>query len=207
MATIVVRGDLPEDVADQLLRARRVAVDTETTGLDWRWERLALCQVHAPETGTILVQLDGSRTPERLSALVSDPDVTKVFHHAPFDLRFMLRTWGGTAQNIACTKVASKVLHPGRPNDEHSLRALVRRRLGIPLDKGAVRTSDWSARTLTVEQLSYAAADVEHLLPLLDGLLGDLEEVGRAAQYISCCEYLPTQVDLSLRGLEDAFAY
>jgi len=207
VATIIVRGDLPADVAARLVRAPRIAVDTETTGLDWRSDQLALCQVHAPEVGTVLVQLDGTRQPERLSALVGDPAVTKVFHHAPFDLRFMLRAWGGDARNIACTKVASKVLHPRRPNSEHSLGALVRSRLGVALDKGAVRTGDWSAPTLTREQVSYAAGDVEHLLPLLDGLLADLEDVGRAARYAACCEYLPTQVELSLLGLEDAFAY
>mgnify|MGYP006194651211 CR=1 FL=1 len=36
--------------------------------------------------------------------------VQKVFHHAPFDLRFMVAQWNVTPRNIACTKVASKML-------------------------------------------------------------------------------------------------
>jgi ribonuclease D len=182
-------------------------MDTETTGLNWRSDRLALCQVHAPEVGTALVQLDDVPPPERLVSLLGDPTVTKVFHHAPFDLRFMLSAWGGVARNVACTKVASKVLHPRDPNSEHSLDSLLRARLGVTLDKGAVRTSDWTARSLTAEQVAYAAGDVEYLLDLHDDLVAELEVTGRAAVYAACRAYLTTQVELSLLGLEDAFAY
>ena len=86
----------------------------------------------------------------------------KVFHHAPFDLRFMNHASGYRAASVRCTKVASKLLDPQAPNQMHSLQTLAARYLGVHLAKGAVRTSDWSA-ALSAEQVAYAADDVIHL--------------------------------------------
>jgi len=202
----VGRGDLCPGLADAFSEAPRVAWDVETTGLDWRRDRLATCQLFAEGLGVAIVSMEPGR-PRRLAALLEKPDVEKVFHHAPFDLRFMVKAWGVWPAAVRCTKVASKLLEPEAPNEAHSLQQLVHRRLGVTLGKGTVRTSDWSAADLTPEQLEYAAADVLHLLPLLDSLRGSLELKGLARLYDGCCAFLPPRTALEVGGYPDVFAY
>ncbi|MGH3247100.1 MAG: ribonuclease D [Trebonia sp.] len=202
----VERDDLPADLAAAFGEADRIAWDVETTGLDWRQERLATCQLFAEGIGVVVVRTaDGC--PGRLAALLEDPAVEKVFHHAPFDLRFMVHTWGVQPASIRCTKVASKLLAPDAPNETHSLQQLVARNLGVSLTKGPVRTSDWAAASLTEEQLAYAAGDVLHLLSLLDILVADLERAGLGRLYDACCAFLPARVRLELGGYPDVFVY
>ncbi|MCR6492723.1 ribonuclease D [Cellulomonas sp. P24] len=202
----LAEGDLPDELLRRFLSSGVVGWDTETGGLDWRTDRLALCQLHAPQVGTVLVRMTDQR-PQSLARLLADPDVTKVFHHAPFDLRFMHRAWGVRASNVRCTKVASKLLSPSAPAGEHSLAALVDRHLAVALEKGAERVSDWSAPELSREQMRYAARDVEFLLPLLDVLEAQLGANGLASLYAECCAFLPAQVETSILGLDDVFAY
>lgn len=200
-----VRLDIDEELASRFRAASRVAMDTETSGLDPHSDRLAVAQVHAPEVGTVIVQL-GDDIPWRLCSLVADPAVLKTFHHAMFDLRFMVAHWRVTPSNIACTKVASKLLTPDGGPSEHSLQSLLKKHLGVSISKEQ-RLSDWSAPTITPEQLDYAANDVEHLLPLLDELLRRLGEQQLSAEYKACLAFLPTRVKLDLGGWPDVFSY
>ncbi|WP_448062622.1 ribonuclease D [Cellulomonas hominis] len=202
----IAEGDIPDSTASALVGVSRVAWDTETSGLDWRRDGLALCQLHAPEIGTVLVRMTEAR-PIRLIATLADERVQNVFHHAPFDLRFMRRAWGVRATNVLCTKVASKLLSPGAEHREHSLGALVQRELGVTLDKGDVRVSDWLVPQLSAQQVDYAAHDVEFLLPLADRLLDALEARGLGRLFVECCGFLPTQAEVSVHGIDDVFAY
>jgi ribonuclease D len=186
--------------------APRIAWDVETTGLDWRRERLATCQLFAENIGVVVISLDGGK-PDRLAALLEDPAVEKVFHHAPFDLRFMIRAWKAQPASIRSTKVASKLLEPEAANEAHTLQQLVARHLGIALAKGPVRTSDWSVPELTPEQLGYAASDVLHLPALLDVLTGALHKAGLTRLYDDCCAFLPAHSILEVGGYPDVFAY
>lgn len=204
--TRMVEGDLPGDLATLFGAAPRIACDVETTGLDWRHDSLATCQLFAGDIGVVLVRVDGVR-PVHLISLLENPSVEKVFHHAPFDLRFMVHAWDVQPASIRCTKVASKLLDPGAPNETHTLQRLVAQRLGVTLSKGAIRTSDWTAATLSQEQLDYAAGDVVHLLALLDVLCTDLRHRGLIRLYDDCCAFLPSRVALELSGYPDVFAY
>ena len=202
----VIRGDLGHELAAAFAACPRVAWDVETSGLDWHHDQLGTCQLFAQDVGVAVVMLDAGK-PARLMTLLENPAVEKVFHHAPFDLRFMVHAWGIRPAAIRCTKVASKLLKPHAPNDAHSLQQLVFRYLDISLAKGEVRTSDWSARRLTAAQLEYAAGDVLHLLALLDALERELAGAGLAELYDACCAFLPARVTLELGAYPDVFAY
>jgi ribonuclease D len=202
----MVHGDLPGDLATLFGAAARVAVDVETTGLDWRRDRLATCQLFGESVGVVLVRIEDD-TPTRLASLLESSTVEKVFHHAPFDLRFMVHTWDIQPAAIRCTKVASKLLDPGAPNETHTLQRLVARHLGVALSKGSVRTGDWRAAMLSQDQLDYAAADVVHLLALFDILRAELQHRKLNRLYDDCCAFLPTRVLLELFSYPDVFAY
>lgn len=155
-------GDLPDELAGAFAGARRVAWDVETTGLDWARDRVGTCQLFTEEVGVAVVSIT-DRRPARLITLLESPVPEKVFHHAPFDLRFMVHAWGLRPASVRCTKVASKLLRPDVPNDAHSLQRLVSRYLGISLAKGAVRTSDWSERAVLTRVRS--GLRLSHYLP------------------------------------------
>lgn len=206
-ALTVVQGDLPDDLWSAYAASSLVAWDIETSGLDWRQDDIGTCQVFAQGVGTVVVTADQSQVPERLTALLQDPGVEKVFHHAPFDLRFMVERWGVHPASIRCTKVASKLLDPGAPNDAHSLQHLMASRLGVHMEKGSVRTSNWSAATLSSEQVEYAAADVSHLPQLLASLQADLSIRGLTRLYDECCAFLPARATLDVENYPDVFSY
>jgi ribonuclease D len=206
-ALAVVQGDLPDDLWSAYATSSLVAWDIETSGLDWRKDRIGTCQLFAEGVGTVVVSADGAQVPERLKALLQDQRVVKVFHHAPFDLRFMVGIWGAHPASVRCTKVASKLLYPGAPNDAHSLKHLVARRLGVQLGKGPVRTSNWSAATLSAEQVQYAVADVMHLPRLLESLQTELGARGLAWLYDECCAFLPAHAALEVGNFPDVFSY
>ncbi|MGH1526501.1 hypothetical protein ACRAWC_21795 [Leifsonia sp. L25] len=82
--------------------------DIETTGLDWRSATIETCQLSfAGEV--FVVQLLGNQHPDNLSRLLAAPKVTKLFHHAPFDVRFMTAHWA--------VRAAERGLHQDRSED------------------------------------------------------------------------------------------
>ncbi|MCM3924157.1 ribonuclease D [Frankia sp. AiPs1] len=204
---LIAHGDLEPDLIAFLGSQSRIAWDVETSGLDWRVDKLATCQIFAEGATPVVVQLDGRRRPENLCTLLADRTVMKVFHHAPFDLRFMVHAWNVSPRSVLCTKVASKLLSPAAPNSAHSLQSLLAGYLEVRLTKGAVRTSDWSAAELTADQIAYAVNDVVHLPRLLDALLEGLRNADLDDLYRRCCEFLPARVGLELGGFPDVFSY
>lgn len=203
----VARGDLPAEYLVAFSKSPLVAWDIETSGLDWKQARIGTCQLFAEDVGVVVVSIDPEPAPQRLISLLENLRVTKVFHHAPFDLRFMAHEWNTRPESVKCTKVASKVADPEMPNEAHSLQRLVARYLGVELDKGLVRTSDWTVPTLSGEQIQYAAADVIYLPMLLRQLEARLGQLGRVRLYDRCCEFLPVRAALDVGGYPDVFAY
>lgn len=207
MPVTLIEGDLSPELAGVFSKADRVAVDTETSGLDWTSDRLHICQLFSPQTGTVVLRNVEMKPPARLAQVMGDPGVVKVFHHAPFDLKFLDGQWGVRAASVVCTKAASKLLTPRADAPEHSLQAALDRYLGVRIDKGAVRTSDWGAPTLTEEQLAYAAADVTHLLALYDVLEEGIVAADLAYLYRQVCEYMPVAARLAVMRVPDPLHY
>lgn len=199
----VFDGDLDEQAFAQALSAEVIAWDIETTGLDWRTERIGTVQLQVDDM-TYLVRVS-DEAPHRLMVLIEDPSILKILHHAMFDLRFLAYRWEIVPANIACTKIASKLVDPQMPCKEHSLAPLVQRYLGIGLDKGP-QTSDWTGH-LTAAQLEYATNDVRYLKGLYERLDLEIRTQGLLDLRERCYAYLPTQVELEVRGFPDVFDY
>ena len=79
-------------------------------------------------------------------------------------------------------------------------------RLGVAISKDQ-RLSDWTAAELTPEQIRYAAADVEYLIPLLANLEEDLRSAGLMKLFGECLNFIPARVQLDLGDWPDVFAY
>jgi ribonuclease D len=195
-------GDMPEHVAIAARSVGIIAMDTETTGLDWKTQRIATYQLLVP--GILPgVGIVGPGVPSRLASILSDPKVRKVFHHAMFDLRFIANQWGVSAANVACTKIAGKLLDP---SSENSLKALVRQHLRIELDK-TLQSSDWQSTVLSPGQLVYAATDVAFLVELLNALEEQLRRRNLGDLANACFAHIPARIRLDLLGYPDVYLY
>lgn len=194
--------DLPENCLHALETAPHVAIDTETTGLDFVADRLMLVQVFAPPSSVFLIKRPAHKAP-RLRALLLDERIQKIFHHAAFDLGFLHRHLNIQARSVACTKVAARILDPSGSN--FSLTGLLQRALNVTIDKH-LQTSDWS-QNLSNEQIEYAVNDVVHLPDLLDHLQRELGTIGRWPLAMEAFAFLPTLVDLRALGAKDVFQY
>jgi ribonuclease D len=198
-------GDLSTSEVDNARRVGLVAWDIETSGLEWKKHRIATCQIFVPNYDVYLVQLNEAvKAPPNLRSLLIDSNVLKIFHHAMFDLRFMAFHWSVESNNVACTKIASKLLDS--IETDHSLQRILQKYLKVRIDKES-RVSNWLNDDLSKEQLEYAASDVIYL-PRLFALLQDrLEFCNRWDLAMRTFQFLPTRVQLDLLGAGDVFSY
>ena len=190
-----------DDLPDGLDFGDAVAVDTETMGLELVRDRLCLIQLSAGDGVCHLVQFrDRAYDAPRLTALLEDAAVTKLFHFARFDLAVLRRDLGVLCQPVYCTKIASRLTRTF--TDKHSLKDLCRDLLGIDISK-QMQLSDWGTAALSDEQLRYAATDVLHLHRLREVLDDMLAREGRGDLAEACFSFLPTRAALDLAGWSD----
>lgn len=196
------KGDLPEG----LDLGPVIAVDTEAMGLNPVRDNLTLVQVSAGDGTAHLVQLTRDYDCPNLKALLTDPEVLKIFHFARFDVVMMKRWMGITCAPIWCTKIASRLARTY--TDRHGLKDVAREVAGVDMSK-AQQSSDWGQGKLTDAQIQYAASDVLYLHQIKAGLEAMLEREGRLALAQACFDFLPVRADLDLAGWpdEDIFAH
>ena len=195
------------DLPDGLDLGPLVAIDTETLGLNPFRDRLCLAQLSSGDGVCHAVQFAvGEYAAPNLKRMLADPDVTKLFHFARFDVAMFQRHLGVRVQPVYCTKIASKLVRTY--TDKHGLKDLVRELLGVEISKEQ-QSSDWGAPELSERQLTYAANDVAHLHQLKIVLDTMLEREGRAHLAQACFDFLPTRAELDLAGWQetDIFAH
>jgi ribonuclease D len=197
------QGDLP----DGLNLGPIVAIDTETLGLNPFRDRLCLAQLSSGDGVCHAVQFAaGEYAAPNLKKMLADPNTTKLFHFARFDVAMFRRWLGVDCKPIYCTKIASKLVRTY--TDKHGLKDLVRELLGVDLSKEQ-QSSDWGAKDLSEKQLAYAANDVAHLHALKTVLDTMLEREGRTHLAKACFDFLPSRAELDLAGWDevDIFAH
>jgi ribonuclease D len=197
------RGDLP----DLSRYTGAVAIDTETMGLNPHRDRLCVVQLSPGDGSADVVQIPKGHTDApNLKALLANPDITKIFHFARFDVAVLYQSFGVMTGPIYCTKIASRLTRTY--TDRHGLKDLVREVLNVDLSKQQ-QSSDWGSDSLTEPQLAYAASDVLHLHALRERLDAMLVREGRTQLAKACFDFLPTRALLDLQGWEeeDIFAH
>ena len=187
-------GDLPEG----LDLGPVVAIDTETLGLNPHRDRLCLAQLSAGDGVAHLVRFaPGPARAPRLTALLADPQILKLFHFGRFDVAILQKALGATARPVWCTKIASKLCRTY--TDRHGLKDICRELLGVDLSKQQ-QSSDWGAANLSSAQLEYAASDVLYLHRLKAELEIRLVREGRMELAEACFRFLPDRARLDLAG-------
>lgn len=203
MTNHLYKNDLP----DGLDLGPVVAIDCETMGLNPHRDRLCVVQMSGGDGNAHLVQIEKGQTQApNLCAMLTNPDVLKLFHFGRFDIAAMHNAFGALTAPVYCTKIASKLIRTY--TDRHGLKYLLQELLGVDISKQQ-QSSDWGAAELSEAQLAYAASDVLYLHALRDELNTRLDREGRTALAQACFEFLPTRAVLDLEGWPemDIFAH
>ena len=196
------------DFPSTLKFKKMVAIDTETMGLNLNRDRLCLVQICFGDDVAHLIQLSKNLKvkPLNLIKLLQNKNITKIFHYGRFDLAMLHKNVCTVVGPIYCTKIASKLARTF--GAKHGLKDLCKDLLKIDLDKFN-QTSDWGAKTLSKDQLEYAAQDVLFLHKLKNELDEILLREGKMDLALECFESLKTRVKLDLEGFHelDIFAH
>jgi ribonuclease D len=183
-----------------------VAIDTETMGLNPHRDRLCLVQLSSGDGTAHLVQIipqhlggRGADCPN-LKALLTNPQILKLFHFARFDIAALENGLGVVTAPVICTKIASKLVRTY--TDRHGLKDLCRDLASVEISKQQ-QTSDWGAEMLTQEQLTYAASDVLYLHAIWARLKALLIREQRLEIAEAAYRFLPTRAKLDLLGYEE----
>jgi ribonuclease D len=168
----------------------RLGLDTEFVSERRYRPLLCLVQVVVGDRIEILDPL-GDLDPAPLAAVLADPAVEVVLHAGRQDVALLKRSWQTEMANVLDTQIAAGFAGYGAQSGYDSL---VRSLLGVSA-KGAEGFSKWDRRPLTPEQIVYARADVEHLLPMADALQERLRESGRLEWAREECRALERATD------------
>jgi DNA polymerase I len=186
----------------QLLEtAERIALDTETTGLQPVEGGLRLLQLGAEGEFPVVIDCwDLSEDDwDRLAEFFDTPRQWYA-HNAQFDLGWLQAHHLYPAGEVYCTMLASRVLTNGLPNIKNSLQAISQRYLGREVSKEEQR-SDWSVPELRPEQIAYAANDVQLLLDLWEPITMRLEAGDLMKAWALECKALPAVAQMWRTGL------
>ena len=190
------KDDLPED----LDLGNIIAVDGEFMGLDVKRDPLCLIQISSGNSDAHIIQLDRKNyKAPNLIKLLSDKNITKIFHYGRADIahiKYYLKT---ETKNILDTKIASKLARSY--SDSHSLKTLIKEFINIDVSK-QFQSSDFGGE-LSPAQLKYCANDVVYLHRIHDELNKILIREGRINLYKDSLKFLKTRVDLDLALFKD----
>jgi len=182
-----------EKAVDELHEFAKLCVDTETTGLQAGVASVRLLQLCSAdptltERTVYVFDLFKLNIGQRLRDLIESRELI-VLHNANFDLQFLYLIGIDYKNKIFDTYLAERVLRAGfkekkvspQKNKPYfadiscSLKAVAERRLNIEVDKEQ-RLTDWSQSKLTLEQIEYAAKDVDILPAIAADQLKEMKE-------------------------------
>ena len=205
LATEIANNDLTDELTTHFRRARLLAVDVETSGLDPTSDTLALVTIASNER-VALVRAPGLKSRNLRGLFTAKPQF--LFHFARFDLSFLIRHLGlrKAPEAIICTKVAARLARG--PKTPGTLQELVKSAFGYQMSKTtSLRRSDWLAPTLSADQIDYAVDDVRWLSPLWHVLRGELTARRRLEFAKRCFQTIATIATVDAMGQPRLFEY
>ena len=174
MHLITTNAELETAVA-ALAKSAFVTVDTEFIRETTFWPELCLIQMAAPGVTALVDPLAPGLDLAPFFALMANEAVVKVFHAARQDIEIIHHLGDLLPHPVFDTQVAAMVCGFG---DSVSYDQLVQKITGAQLDKSS-RFTDWRHRPLSEKQLTYALADVTHLIDVYNHLAAELEREKR----------------------------
>ncbi|MFL2893269.1 MAG: ribonuclease D [Candidatus Pelagibacter sp.] len=194
-----------EDLPAEIILGDNIAVDCEFMGLNFNRDRLCLVQISTGKNDAHIIQLNKEKyNAPNLKAILSNDQITKIFHFGRADIAFIKHYLKIDVKNIEDTKIASKIARSY--SDKHGLKDLVKEFTGKEISK-QFQSSDFGGE-LTEKQLNYCANDVVHLHKILIELKKILKREDRIKLYQNTINFIHTRVELDLASFkEDIWAH
>jgi ribonuclease D len=176
MVTVITSNSELADACARLAAAPYVAIDTEFMRDTTYWPKLCLLQAAMPGFAVVVDPLAPGLDLKAFYALLTKPDVIKVFHAARQDIEIFFHQAETIPAPLFDTQVAAMVCGFG---DSAAYETLVRELAHASIDKSS-RFTDWARRPLNDKQLNYALSDVTHLCRVYEALKRQLDKSGRS---------------------------
>ena len=180
-----------------------MGVDTETEGFDFTCKKMIMFQIGDRDTQFVIDTRHVSIEP--LRDILESPQITKIFHNAKFDYKFIKRWSQIDVENIYDTYLAERILHCGKQDHGYSLTKCTERYCNVVLDKKTRnKFVDLRGTPFTIDQITYGANDVVYLIDIWDAqqikiLSSELEEVtsleNKVVKVLSEIEYEGLMID------------
>lgn len=184
-----------------------IAIDTEAMGLNNLRDRLCVVQLSSGDGNAHIVHFPEKKYDcPNLIKVLSQPGVEYIFHFARFDVAIIMHYLGVKFDKIFCTKIGSRLSRTY--TDQHGLKDLCAELVNVKISK-LQQTSNWGAKTLSEEQINYAAGDVLYLHAIREKLITMLREENRLDIARQCMNFVSTRAQLDLLGWDelDIFAH
>lgn len=194
-----------DKACDYYLKCSVIALDTETTALDYFDGEISLIQISDGQKTIVADLIDGTvKDFSKLKELLENPLITVIIHNAKFEHEWLIAKLGIKTTKVFDTFLAAQLIDFNPVNDPkraHNLAAVMRRYVGEDLDK-TEQASDWSVRPLSPEQLEYAALDVIFLPELREALVEEI--VAKKLVKVAKIEFecTPVVAKMKIRGLK-----
>ena len=160
-----------------------LGVDTETEGFDFTCKKLIMFQIGDKDRQYVIDTREVSIEP--LKEILESNEITKIFHNAKFDYKFIKKWAGIQVEKIFDTYLMERVINCGKQDHGYSLSRCVERYLGHTLDKETRnKFIGLKGQPFTVDQITYGANDVVYLLDIREKQLAllhtyELEQTAR----------------------------
>lgn len=170
-----------------------VAIDIETTDLDPRKGNIRLVSLADVKHTAVYTDAEEVRT------ILADPSILKVFHIVAFDV-FWLEEKGFAVNSYIDTMVMAQIVSNNQGS--HKLGDLVRKELGIKMDKGLQQEANWAQElTLTYAHYLYSLCDAAVTRQLAIKLFQRIDRKGLFPVFQREMKALPAIVRLRRDGM------
>ena len=152
-----------EDLVRRLESKTILAVDTETTGLDFLSDTLLMIQIYDGKDSYVIDARPYSIEP--LSKILGSKKIVKLYHNAKFDVKF-LKANGVNSERVQDTMLQEKVIYAGRKDLRYNLKEVAHRYLDRHFEKETRNTFIGHKGVFTKAQVLYGIQDVEDLIEI-----------------------------------------
>ncbi|SPL70876.1 ribonuclease D [Acinetobacter stercoris] len=176
------------DVLTLMSQCKTYGLDTEFIKVDTLWPKLGVFQVNVDEKVFLLdgTTLDLTHFWSKLSQAQQN-----IFHACSEDVDLIYHySQNKSLSNVFDTQVAMSFLGYGL---QVSYQNALKQMLDIDIEKDQTR-SDWLARPLTPEQMSYAANDVLYIMQLAEKVKSELQSKYLYECVIEDCDSLTQEI-------------
>ena len=163
-----------KDVVKYCHNKEVLGVDTETEGFDFTCKKMIMFQIGDEHQQFVIDTRFIDISP--LKNILESPAITKIFHNAKFDYKFIKKWSGIECDGVYDTFLVERILSCGR-HIGYGLKDLCKRYLNVELNK-EIRNQfiGLSGEAYRDDQIVYGAKDVEYLCKLRKLQLPKIQE-------------------------------